>query len=271
MQLAFDEEKSVLLVDGQQRTAALSMVPVEAQPIVPLSVNAMVANDDRARQIFTIANSTQKIATDFSRALLATMDEVPPHLRKDRIPANVTRLLALKDPTSPFFEIVKYPGAVQAGRPMAFNTLFLAASEFASSSLYPEDEPDAERVADHMKRAFSIVKQLWPEAWGVKPTESRLTHAAGIRALTGLMIDELEYLDRSGSALDQAETWVSLKEALDLVAPSIAWRLQDVDAGNATQAKNWENEISKRQNTNQDITELTNFLKKQLKKARANA
>jgi hypothetical protein len=177
----------------------------------PRSVTSS-ANDDQAREILTIANSTQEIATDFSRALLATMDEVPPYLRKDRVPANVTRLLALKDTSSPLFEIVKYPGAIQAGRPMAFNTLFLAASEFASSSLYPEDERDAERVAEHMKRAFTVVKGLWPGAWGVRPTESKLTHAAGIRSLTGLMIDELEYLERSGSSLENDETWTQLKK-----------------------------------------------------------
>ena len=104
---AFDEEKPLLLVDGQQRTAALSLVPLDSHPQVALSVNALVADDDHAKEIFTIANSTQKIATDFSRALLAAMDAVPPHLRKDRVPALVTQLLAIKEEESPFYGIVQ--------------------------------------------------------------------------------------------------------------------------------------------------------------------
>ena len=52
---AFDTEKSALLVDGQQRTAALSLVPVDEIPVYDLSVNAVVADEQEAKQVFSVA------------------------------------------------------------------------------------------------------------------------------------------------------------------------------------------------------------------------
>ena len=71
---AFDDEKAALLVDGQQRTAALAMVSIDEHPEIMLSAIALVADEDEAKKIFNIANSTQKITTEFSRALIASME-----------------------------------------------------------------------------------------------------------------------------------------------------------------------------------------------------
>jgi hypothetical protein len=49
---AFDDEKAALLVDGQQRTAALSMVDIEKVPAVALSVMAVIADADEAKRVF---------------------------------------------------------------------------------------------------------------------------------------------------------------------------------------------------------------------------
>jgi hypothetical protein len=79
---AFDEEKSALLVDGQQRTSALSLVDVDEVPSFAFSVSAVVASLDDAKKIFQLANSTVKITTQFSRALLASMEDAPGYLKK---------------------------------------------------------------------------------------------------------------------------------------------------------------------------------------------
>ena len=81
---AFDEEKSALLVDGQQRTAALSLVDIDKIPKLMLSVNAEIASEQDARTIFIVANSTKKIETQFSRALIASMDDTPGYLANER-------------------------------------------------------------------------------------------------------------------------------------------------------------------------------------------
>lgn len=64
---AFDEEKSVLLVDGQQRTAAISLIPSEILSFVDIGVSAVIADEERAKRVFQVANETVKISTDFSK------------------------------------------------------------------------------------------------------------------------------------------------------------------------------------------------------------
>ena len=77
---AFDEEKTALLVDGQQRTAALAQVSIDSRPQVDLSVNAVITGIDAAKVVFGVAINTlltrkcgQNVATDGSsgRALHA--------------------------------------------------------------------------------------------------------------------------------------------------------------------------------------------------------
>lgn len=107
---AFDEEKSALLVDGQQRTAALSMVDIDQLPTFSLSVNAEIASSEQAKTVFLVANSTVKIETKFSRALMAAMEQSPGFVTQERPRAVACRNLALQDEKSPFFGLVQYPG-----------------------------------------------------------------------------------------------------------------------------------------------------------------
>ena len=93
-------------------------------------------------------------------------------------------------------------------------------------------------------------------------------HAAGVRSLADVVIEELDFLDRSDISLDDPQAWESVRSTLDLIAPSIAWSFADAEAGNETQRRHWQNDIGRRQNTNQDISELTTFLKRLIKKAR---
>ncbi|MGN6600661.1 MAG: hypothetical protein ACTHMW_15440, partial [Actinomycetes bacterium] len=127
---AFDEEKSVLLVDGQQRTAAISLVAVEALPFIDLGVSAVISNDEKAKRVFQVANDSVKISTDFSKALLASMEDAPGYLKDEQITAEVVRLLVLEDEKSPFYGLVKYPGVKSAGTVVAYNSVFGIVSAF---------------------------------------------------------------------------------------------------------------------------------------------
>jgi DGQHR domain-containing protein len=266
---AFDQEKCALLVDGQQRTAALAMVSVDERPVVDLSVALMVANAPSAGKVFTVANSTQKIATDFSRALLATMPDAPDYLKDEQTIAATCRLLALVDTESPFHDIVKYPGVrAKPSHVVAYNTLFHVLTVFDNASFVTGD-PDG--LAELVKRAFKPVAQIWPEAWGVKVTnDARLMHGASLRALARLLVMKIaEY--RSGHDLLSDSLWSEVQKSVERLAPRIAWTTADALEGTQTARDNFERRIQPMQNTSQDIQKLEKFLLAQSNKADAEA
>jgi DGQHR domain-containing protein len=261
---AFDQEKCALLVDGQQRTAALAMVPIEERPIVDISVSLMVANQDSAANVFTVANTTVKIATDFSRALLATMSDAPDYLKDEQTIAAACRILALADESSPFHDIVKYPGI--KGKPthvVAYNTLFHVVDVFDRQAIAEGPESLAELV----KRAFTPVAATWREAWGVKVTnEARLMHGASLRALATLLISKL--LEKRGDQeLFSENVWEEVDASVQRLAPRLAWTTADAFAGTVTAKDNFEKRIQPTQNTSQDIQKLSKFLLTQSKRA----
>jgi DGQHR domain-containing protein len=260
---AFDDEKSAILVDGQQRTAGLSLVDVDAVPHFALSVNAVVASVEDAKRVFQVANTTVKISTQFSRALLATMEEVPGYLRTEQTMAVAHKLLAIDDESSPFVNLVQYAGVRRQQKPkppIVYNSLFQVLSIFADSGL-PLEDPKA--LAAVVAKAFKLVKETWPEAWGKRPTDSKLMHGVGLRSMASLLTSKLESLVDKHKSLEPNEVWIELEKSLKRLKPRIVWTdAEAADASNAVK-KIWRESISGRQNTTQDIAALSSFLKKE--------
>lgn len=260
---AFDEEKSALLVDGQQRTAAISLVDVEEVPHVSLSVNAEVASSEDARAIFMVANSTAKIETQFSRALLAAMDQSPGYLSNERPRAIAVRVLALEDKDSPFYDLVQYPGRRVAKKPpVAYNSLFQVVTTLHESGL-PLGDPPEKVLASVIKRGFGLVKKTWPSAWGLRPNESRLMHALGLRAMASLLVIKLEslYAEFEGR-LDSDGLWDQVEASIRRLQPHLIWTVADTANALKSAVKTFNEEISPRQNTTQDISALTKTIKR---------
>src|SRR5262249_5955113 len=114
---------------------------------------------------------------------------------------------------------------------------------------------------------FSIVRDTWPNAWGKKPGESRLMHGAGLRSMASLMFDILDRLELAGKDLTQAEPWNQVASEIALLKPRIAWTQADADQGTQSAQKFWDTQVKNRQNTSQDIKDLTRRLKAELKDA----
>lgn len=257
---AFDEEKSALLVDGQQRTAALSLVDVDAVPRLMLSVNAEIATEEDARRIFLVANSTKKIETQFSRALMATMEDTPGYLSNEKPRAVAAKRLAIEDSHSPFFQIVQYPGVKFAKRPfVAYNSLFQVITQFAESSLPKAN--DEILIHKLVSRTFTMVKKMWSSAWNVKPTESRLMHGVGLRAMSIFFVSKLEGLVQRYGDLDSEELWDDLDQSMRRLQPQIVWRFEDTGAALKAARTFYEKKISDKQNTFQDIMALSKEIK----------
>jgi DGQHR domain-containing protein len=259
---AFDDEKSVLLVDGQQRTAALSLVSVQDMPSVELAATAVVASPEEAKRIFQVANDTVKISTDFSRALLASMAEPPGYLKKDKVRADAVKRLALVDEDSPFKSLVKHPGTRGSGAIIAYNSLFSVVGVFADG--FPEEViSTTDALVDLVKRSYLAVKATWPEAWGIKPTESRLMHGVGLRSVAGLLVYKLASYLENGRSLDDPATWELLEQSLQRLSQRIVWTLAASMQGTTALKNNYVQQVAGRQNTAQDIQAVTDFLRKE--------
>lgn len=260
---AFDDEKSAIIVDGQQRTAGLSLVDIEKIPSFAMSVNAITATPEQAKRIFQVANTTVKISTQFSRALMATMGEVPVYLRTERSKAIAGKILALDDSSSPFHALVQYPG-VKAGKtrpPIVYNSLFQVLAAFADSGLPLDSDPKT--LALVVGRAFALVKATWPEAWGLKPTESKLMHGVGLRAMASVLVNKLETKYAEHQSFSSEPLWRSLEESLHRLKHRIVWTDAAASEVSTAVKKIWREQISGRQNTTQDISALSSFLKKE--------
>lgn len=268
---AFDDEKVALLVDGQQRTAALSIVDIDEVPSFSFSVNAIVASEEHAKKVFQVANSTVKISTEFSRALLSSMADAPGYLKEDRSRAIAVKSLALTDTNSPFRNIVKHPGAENKKAPIAYNSLFAVVATFDSSAIDFGDRPD--HLAECTKRAFNIVKRVWPNAWGKSAAESKLTHGAGLRAMANVLKSLVETNYRNHDAeLFNDEVWQKTEASIRRLATTVQWTDDDaLIKGTKEQKRTYKEEILERQNTNQDIDALTKFLLKEVTMLEKNA
>jgi len=259
----FDDEKPALLVDGQQRTAALSLVDIDEVPSYFLAVNAVVSSAEDAKEVFRIANSNVRISTDFSRALLGTLNAATGFIKDEKRVAQAVKFISMDNVSSPFYKYVKHPGLKSTRAPIAYNTIFAVISIFDQSGMDFQDDPV--KLAAVVDRAFGLVKNEWPDAWGKPTKESKLFHGAGLRAMAKVLIDKLKNLSSQfDHNLDNPKLWDELASTLKRLHSKVVWTLAEAEKGTSIQLKNYKVEIIQKQNTNQDIQALTTFLLKEV-------
>jgi DGQHR domain-containing protein len=257
---AFDPEKTALLVDGQQRTAALAQVSLEAVPSIGLTVNAIVSDEEGAQDAFSVANDTVKIAADLSLMLAAIRKHVPAGKSEDKIKAEASRIMAVQDKTSPFYGIAKVPGAPTKGRYIVFLSLFEVVGLFRSQVLPATKDP--KELATIVSRSFVIVRDLWPDAWSKPPGQSKLTHGAGLRAMGALMakLAGAQKTAIGAESLKDDATWNRFKERVAVLQDALAWTQAEAVGATALAQKNYVEHVAPAQNTAQDIKALTEFI-----------
>lgn len=273
---SFDGEKFALLVDGQQRTAALSLVDIDEVPHFSLSVNAVQATPEEAKKVFAIANNTVKISTEFLMGLLATMPadtdtDEPVYLAKERDMAIVVKMICLEMKNSPFYNLAVHPGVKYSGPkpPIAYNSLFAVVQTFHNS---PFNLTDSSSLADAIVRGFEIVKNIWPTEWARKPADSKLMHGVGLKSVSRLIISKLEirYAEFKGDLTD-AKMWDLIKESLERLKDLIVWSNEAALKSSKSVQKIYRDEIGDYQNTNQDIERCSNLLREKSLAADAEA
>jgi DGQHR domain-containing protein len=254
---AGDENKPGLIVDGQQRTAAIRDARIGTFPIC---ATAFIANDEREqREQFILVNSTKPLPKGLIYELLPTTEmKLPALLQRRRFPAQLlTRLNADKD--SPLCGKIRTP-TTPSGVIQDNSVLKMLENSLSDGVLYrfrdpATNESDVEAMLGVLNAFWGAAKAVFPNAWGQPPSRSRLTHGAGIVSM-GFLMDAIAERHRdSGMPAERA-----FRDDLEPLKEVCRWTDGYWDFGPGVKRK-W-NEV---QNTPKDIQMLANYLMVQYK------
>jgi DGQHR domain-containing protein len=243
-------QRAAWIVDGQQRSIALSRTMNSA---LPVPVIAFVSPDIKTqREQFILVNKSKPLEPRLINELLPEVGVLlPKDLSENVLPSELCNLLNTR-PDSPFFGLIKRASSGSSGviSDQALITAIrqnLRPAYGGLAAMRTADGIEAERVFEALIAYWTAVKETFQEAWGKDPTQSRLMHSAGIKAMASLM-DTLILRTES-----MPDPWTEIRTALGRLAPHCAWTEGHwpAELGLA-----W-NEV---QGTPQHITRLTQFL-----------
>ena len=183
------------IVDGQQRSLALAQVR-KIEMIVP--VVGFVSDDlNMQREQFILVNKARPLPNRLINELLPETIGItlPRDLAARKVPSEICDFLN-RDPSSPFFKLIKRPSDKGPNDAVITDTAIVAMVRNSIDSplgaLAPykansRDPADIESMYKTLINFWSAVKVTFPHAWGKNPSQSRLMHSAGIIAMGALM------------------------------------------------------------------------------------
>lgn len=249
-------ERPALLVDGQQRSAAIRDADL---PEFPVAAVGFIANGpEEQRSQFILVNNTRPLPKGLIHELLPeTTGHLPPRYARRQLPAQLMARLAT-DSDSPFRAIIATPTS-PSGYIKDTSVLKMIENSLYEGALYQYRNPlngqgDVEQMVLHLKVFWHYVCGTWPDAWELPPRKSRLTHGVGIQAM-GYVMDVLTEGHAAGD-LANLDLGVSLARLKRLAAwTSGTWQLGPKDQ------RRWNG----LQNTPTDVRLLTNVLTRALR------
>lgn len=247
-----DGAKLAWIVDGQQRSMALAQAKDKGFPV---PVVAFVSEDLSVhREQFILVNKARPLPPRLINELLPEVDaDLPRDLAPRRIPSELVNRLNTA-PDSPFRGLIRRPSEERPDAVVTDTALIKVVRNSINSPLgalapykaAPSRAADCAAMYRVLAAFWSAAREVFPDAWGRPPTESRLMHSAGIEAM-GFLMDRI--MSRAPGAGDLRQHAV---EALSRIAPHCRWtsgRWPDIDRA-------W-NDI---QNLNRDIRLLSEQL-----------
>ena len=252
-----DGNKAGLIVDGQQRTAAIRDARIGSFPIC---ATAFIANDEREqREQFILVNSTKPLPKGLIYELLPTTEmKLPSLLQRRRFPAQLLARMNA-DQESPLCGRIRTP-TTPAGVVQDNSILKMLENSLSDGVLYRFRDPgtsdnDSEGMLKVLNAFWSAIERVFPTAWGLPPTRSRLMHGAGIISM-GFLMDAIAERHRDKPFPDANR----FQEDLEPLREVCRWTDGYWDFGPGVKRK-W-NEV---QNTPKDIQMLANYLMVQYK------
>lgn len=244
-------ERTAWIVDGQQRSLALARAKKSE---LPVPVVAFVSADiGTQREQFMLVNRAKPLPGRLINELLPEIGSVLPRdLAPRKLPSELCNLLN-RDPSSPFYRLIRRESDEGAAQAVVIDTAIIesirrnlrpplgALSQFAAQS-----NAEAGSMYRLLVSYWSAVRDLFPEAWGKRPQESRLMHSAGIRAV-GALMDSIVLRAEGTTAADE-----EIRRSLARITPHCRW----IDGTWEQLGWRW-NEV---QNTPQHVSRLSDFL-----------
>jgi DGQHR domain-containing protein len=188
---AAETDKPGWIVDGQQRTAAIRDARIEEFPVCVVS---FIADEDEQRAQFILVNNTRPLPKGLIHELLpSTSGELPVQLMRRRLAAEILNRINL-DKDSPFHKLIATP--TQPNGVMKDNAVLrMIENSIYNGALYAyrhakTGEGDVGSMVKHLKIYWATVAATFPDAWGLTPRQSRLSHGVGIVSM-GYVMDEL--------------------------------------------------------------------------------
>ena len=222
-----DGEKVAWIVDGQQRTMALTKSKVK-DLMVP--VTAFISDDFEVhRTQFLLVNKAKPLPNGLINELLPEVNtNLPASLAKNKIPSALCNILN-KDPQSPFKGLIirqTTDKKLDKTAVITDNSLIQVIKKSLNSAhgcLYQyrnvaTNEIDLESVRKVLNIYWTGVKELFPEAWGIHPAKSRLMHGVGIKSM-GVLMDRV-MMDIMPDTQNAPEI---IKKRLKCIIPVCAW------------------------------------------------
>jgi DGQHR domain-containing protein len=215
------------IVDGQQRALALAR---SRRQDFPVPVNAFIADSvELQRDQFLRINNTRPLPRGLVTELLPEISTpLSPRLSLRQTPAALCDLLN-RDTDSPFCGLIRRPSGGKDARGKAVITdtgivqMLQESLTSPSGCLFPfrnpsSGETDFAGLWAALLLYWAAVRDTFPDAWGKPPTQSRLMHGAGIRAMGRLM-------DRLMAPIDpgHADAAAQVRADLALLAPRCRW------------------------------------------------
>ena len=213
------------VVDGQQRSFALAR---SENSFIPVPVVGFVSEDlQTQREQFILINKARPLPSRLINELLPTTGVLLPRdLAVRKIPSELCNLMN-RDSRSPFYRLIKRMSDVDGSMAVIVDTAIINMLKHSISNplgaLSPYKGTKNENAdIDSMYRItcgfWSAMKNVFSDAWGKDPRESRLMHSAGIQA-GGVLMDRI--IARLGSYNEGTEK--QLLRDLESMAPHCHW------------------------------------------------
>ena len=211
------------IVDGQQRSTALSKSQNNNLNVPIIGFYCPDIETQRAQ--FILVNKVRPLPRNLIDELLPEINSpMPSDLSKRKIPSELVNALA-RTKESPFYGIIKRPSDPIGAKGVITDTALIKVTEnslnnYGALSLYKgigRVPDDLNGMYDIMSSFWSAVYEVFPDAWGIPSTESRLMHSAGIQAMGHLMDRIVPRIPRDKNMKE------NIKKSLLKISTQCAW------------------------------------------------
>jgi DGQHR domain-containing protein len=224
---ASGDRKPGWIVDGQQRALALKKT---SRKEFPVAISAFIADDvELQRDQFLRVNSTKPLPRGLITELLPTVSTVLPSvLAARKVPSALCEMLN-EDKESPFYGLIRRASMDKSRRKKAVvsdtvivqmlgDSLSMPTGSLFSYTNVATGKTDLKGARNLVFTFWNAVKETFPEAWGLPPSQSRLMHGAGIRAM-GRLMDKMMGMSKPDDRRFQKRLRVELAE----LKPNCRW------------------------------------------------